>query len=49
MSGDKKTIEVHQQTPVTVKFKLKGPENIWRATLAMVSTSLSRQMVQMVA
>lgn len=34
MSGDKKTIEVHQQTPVTVKFKLKGPKGaIWRATL----------------
>ncbi|MBR8784296.1 hypothetical protein IX308_000465 [Porphyromonas levii] len=33
MSGDK-IIEVHQQTPVTVKFKLKGPKGaIWRATL----------------
>lgn len=33
MSGDK-IIEVHQQTPVKVKFRLKGPKGaIWRATL----------------
>lgn len=33
MSGDK-IIEVHQQTSVKVKFRLKGPKGaIWRATL----------------